>query len=594
MADDWGITGVEIDAILKAQERDDWWEYRQALHDASADKDSSPAKWLLAEICGMGFRPSSRDRPYVALGSGPGFRTLEPQDLLPEQLDFIARIADETKNADLSSRLFDILWILRHDRHACLRAAESFFVAAKEVEDPQNWRASIDRYSRALILAKSLGKSTDLPDRIGSHLLDRVRHYNGTDELYLTRHLVQLLYVLKKGKPAELVAFLEKGASTAKVPGNDFRHREYLELAAKLADRAGDVAKSKSIRLMIAESLVVDAGIRSQAGQAGAAHSFYEDAILIMRQIGEAKRVEELVILLNAAGKESLKSMQKFEFKIDVSDQVKAAQELMAGCNANDGIIRLASIFGAFDPNELEAAVKEDARQAPLSSIIPMTHMSSDGKKVAMSKGLSLDHDVDNSEALRVKVVQKAVQQYGLIGAAAIKPALAALRQETQVGESDIAPFVVTSRFVAPGCTEAFIRGLTAGFHWDFYGALSFLLPQFEQSLRWHLQLAGVITSSLDTQGIEEEWPLGKLLSHQVTRKTFGPGLILAMRAYLVDKVGPNIRNLSLHGVLKPQEHNTMSGMLVWWLTLKLVVLGSPIAKAYLEKQLVTDETPER
>ena len=106
MADDWGITGVEIDAILEEAGKDTGHEYAQALAAEITDKVTSPAKGLLADVLRMHLNVHDPAKPvfmpwYVMGGS----RSLLPEDLSADQLDFLARIAGETKNPHLLARL---------------------------------------------------------------------------------------------------------------------------------------------------------------------------------------------------------------------------------------------------------------------------------------------------------------------------------------------------------------------------------------------------------------------------------------------------------------------------------------------------------
>lgn len=580
MADDWDITGAEIDTILDGAEKDTGYVFAQALAAEITDKATSPAKGLLVDVMRIYLNVDDPTKPaYIPLYVMGGSRSLLPEDLSVSDLDFLARIASETKNPHLLARLNDILWVVRKDSAAAKRAAEAYFDFGKDVEGfDHSSTQSIQYYKRSLQLAKILGKATKIVDQVCDYLMLQLVRYDGDDFRMLSLRMAELLYEQKKGDAGKVAQLLEKSALVAQTPGQNFRHREYLELAAKFAERAKNTDYAKAMRVAVAESFAADAKLRSDGGDFGVAHGFYEQSIQAFRRAGETGRIEEMTQLMNAAGRASLKQMAKFNHSIDIREEVEAAEKMMMGVSISEGIIRIASLASAIKPRDLEDEVRREAEQSPLLHLVHMVQMNQDGKKVGVNKGLAPDGQ-DDAEALRGKVIQRAVRQYDLIGAAGIRPALHAFTKANVIRESDIEPFVKTSRFVSPYSTTAYIRGLTAGFYWDFYGALSFMLPQVEQSLRWLLQLEGKITSSLDHKGIEEEWPLAKLLSHDAIKHTLGEGLVLALKAMLTDKLGANIRNRSLHGLLTPLEHNFIQGLVVWWLMLKLVVITSSWAQ---------------
>jgi len=80
----------------------------------------------------------------------------------------------------------------------------------------------------------------------------------------------------------------------------------------------------------------------------------------------------------------------------------------------------------------------------------------------------------------------------------------------------------------------------------------------------------------VDGDGVEDEKGFGGLLNMAETEKIFGPGVVMEMKALLVDHAGPNLRNDLAHGIIADAGAWSASAVFAWWLCLRLVVL--PVA----------------
>ncbi|MFZ1978698.1 MAG: DUF4209 domain-containing protein [Bacteroidota bacterium] len=109
-----------------------------------------------------------------------------------------------------------------------------------------------------------------------------------------------------------------------------------------------------------------------------------------------------------------------------------------------------------------------------------------------------------------------------------------------------------------------------AGLQGDFITAIHFLVPQFENSLRYILEQQGVPTSGIDDDGIQEEYDLNKLLFLEDTKKLFGENLIFHLQGLLVEKEGANIRNRMAHGLMYPGDFHSPDCIYLWALILRL------------------------
>jgi hypothetical protein len=87
---------------------------------------------------------------------------------------------------------------------------------------------------------------------------------------------------------------------------------------------------------------------------------------------------------------------------------------------------------------------------------------------------------------------------------------------------------------------------------------------------------------AIDDAGIEEEWPLQRCLAVPKIVKFFGEDLVCELRTLFIEKGGPNLRRLSMHGVMSPSEYRSLQSFYAWWLMLKMIFLLTPAVQQRL------------
>jgi hypothetical protein len=135
---------------------------------------------------------------------------------------------------------------------------------------------------------------------------------------------------------------------------------------------------------------------------------------------------------------------------------------------------------------------------------------------------------------------------------------------------------------VPEGHEILYAKGLQAGVRGDLDLAAHLLLPQIEHSLRYVLAQRGVITSSIDQEGIQKECDLNRMLYMPIVKEIFGDDLVFHLQRLLVDPLGANLRNRMAHGMMSSGEFFSIAVAYLYWLILQLVCL--PVI-TYLREQ---------
>lgn len=117
-------------------------------------------------------------------------------------------------------------------------------------------------------------------------------------------------------------------------------------------------------------------------------------------------------------------------------------------------------------------------------------------------------------------------------------------------------------------------RGLHAGLNGDFVVSTHLLVPQLEESVRYLLAQTGIIASSLDDAGVQEEIDLNRTLCSskfaEPLAEILGKDIVFEMRTLLVERFGANLRNDMAHGLVDHDSFYSPSARYLWWLALHL------------------------
>ena len=582
------ITATEIDQVTMGVSPPNDHMLASAFR-ARATSDDSQDPWrLLANVFDIHLRPSNPDEPFGPMMVMDGKRSMVPSDLGDEQIGLLRQMLQGVANPAVRCRLGDVLWTARRDGRAGQEAVPGYIALGILLEDADMWPPCMEAYERAIRLARSLGRNSRLLTTALQHVADRVAHYNGEDPSFFTARALALLEEFRYGDAAVLSGYAITAAKRRNVAGDPYSARAYWDIAARLLARAGRPSEAEQARIESAQTWVAEADQKEAAGNHGAAQSHLDSAIQAYRAIPGCKQLlPQLHRRLDAAGAEALKSMRPISSApIDIGPLVRAAQESVLGLPMADAIYALACAAPSMDPDKLRSQVMEAAGKTPLSSMLSSLMYDRAGRVVHKSPGLFTDDPDEREQAVEVQVSRHADLIRNLTVSAQILPALMALLGEHTIEEADILSLLEGSVLVPEGRDGLFAIGLTAGFRRDMVTAMHLLIPQLEHALRVLLRDAGTISASIDQDGIQSDWPLGRLLSADVIRPVLPDTLIFELRSLLIFKGSSNIRNRLCHGLLEADEFGTANVIYTWWLLLKISLHGTPRFQAWIDERL--------
>ena len=191
-------------------------------------------------------------------------------------------------------------------------------------------------------------------------------------------------------------------------------------------------------------------------------------------------------------------------------------------------------------------------------------------RETGKKDNLSLDR---NNPSVWQAMIWNYSLQISLTVQTGIINALNVLLSEHFISEHEITEIVRIANIIPCDRQKVFIKGIMAGFSFDFITSLHLLVPQIENLVREQLHIHGIRTITLDKDGIEVEVGLSTLVEKTEFTQIFGEDIAFEIRALMCESTGSNLRNNVAHGLLNENEMQSAASIYFWWFCFKLVYM---------------------
>ena len=564
-----------------------WQAFSSAARKASEDNRPSHGKalWLLADACSMMLSPKSLNEPFKPFMVIEGRRSVIPDDFSESDTAFYAEIVDAIDDAWLKARVADLVWLKQRPRSVqfALAAIDAYRLIPLDTE---TWiRGGRECWERAISLARMLkaGAGTRLAE-MEKAILDAF-NTAAKESGFLALWLADLMdaYGLGRTHSAVIAQKLNVRAVEFEGDGDLHRSREFFDAASRWFGRSGDEAKAAEMTVAVAEGWVKEAIARVSSDQPNhmVAASFYEKSIQIYRSIPRSQRlihlgderIAELHRHMSDAGEKSLDELDTVKTPgVDISELVENARKSVAGKSVHDALFSFANIYQGARVDQVRTAAEKILQQSIFRRLAGSTHLSRDGRVIAKQPAAGFDNtQASDDPALWAQMVHDYQILINIVVHGDIWPAHEVLLQEHRLREDDFISLASQSPIVPRGRERLFGKALHAGYDRDFTVAMHLLAPQIEHMVRFHLKNAGVKTTNLDIDGIENENGLSTLMGLPETETVFGKDFSFEIKALFCDSLGPNLRNELAHGLLDDDSFQSIHAIYAWWMVLRLV-----------------------
>ena len=165
------------------------------------------------------------------------------------------------------------------------------------------------------------------------------------------------------------------------------------------------------------------------------------------------------------------------------------------------------------------------------------------------------------------------------------------IKEKFSFGEEELRFIVESNAFIPNDRRQAFLKGLSAGFDYDYITALSILMPQVENAIRRLAQECGAVVYKTDEHGVEECLSLDSILSLPEIEECLDPDFLFNIKVFFTSDYGLGMRNIVSHGLSSDAEFSSYSSLIVWWFTLHICCIYSPeLRKRVSEKRNTNPE----
>lgn len=595
-------------SVLTSCERHEYHHYYERLNqesrklEESGDKIGSRVFALLSVVSSFHPNYDAKGNPYGSMWSGfNGRRSLNAEDLTDHDLAALGGIVDEIVDPELRARVADILWVTKKDFKVAKLAITSFLATADRLKTGDMWPPYADRLERAAQIAAIRGFEQEKAQVITVLEAAIQEHYGDLTSGLLCERLMGILMLLEAGEASNYASMSEQFARDLAKQGNWHFAEHYWERAELWHRRNKNAAEVQRCAIERAETFIS----RAEAGLPGRKTNYMYAAHWMgkgLEALRRAKADPARIVMVNKRFLElqklSLGEMGSFEVPVDkmpgFRDEEKKAQEAAAkkvqGLDFPTAIAGLALINRPTSWEEMKKQHAATAESAPLLSIIGASAIDRTGKKTDVIPPQSPGAAGRDDDAARKQMVQQAqMVNWPLRVTWCIEPARVAILQEHGVRLRELWFLVESNPFISAGHEGIFLRGVQSGFFGDWLTAMHLLVPQIEASIRHVLQQRGVITSTLDGEGIQQERDLNQLLWMKETEDVFGQDILFDLRGILVERFGHNLRNELAHGLVTEGGFYNAASVYLWWLIIHLLWIGH----ALLQNQADDVKSPD-
>lgn len=533
---------------------------------------------FLAEVCSLHPDYSQAGNAYEV-----PWRLVE---LSPSGLDALESTIDQISDPEFRARVGDVLWEFRRRHKAAETAVRAFIDSSQALESIEHWPLFTQRLERALGLAAKLGRDKQLHREVCTHVEDSIQKYRHEPEAgFLCAKLIQILAEQKRLDAAKYAALSQELAEQFTASKQWDHAHKYWRLCAKFNHGLSDTDATKSALQRAAECWVqkAEANLVSDKPDHLFASHWVGMAFQELQQAGasEERRTEvhRRFRELQKLGMQQMKPLDLSDAVVEMAETnasklAELGKSHVAGYPFQRAIFRLAFMVPPPNPEEIKQRIESESRQSVWVNLMPTATVTETGLTADQLGPMPNSAGPERDEWMLKRAYFHARQFEWPHLAQLIEAARQQIIDEHPAGFDELAFLIASNPFIPRGHEGIYLRGLHAGLFGDWLIAVHLLVPQLEASIRWVFEQRGIITSTVESEGIQQERLLGKLLFHAEMEAVFGRERSFNLRGVLVEKFGFNLRNDMAHGFISEHGFFSPAAPVLWWLVLQMCCLG--------------------
>ncbi|WIN08800.1 MULTISPECIES: DUF4209 domain-containing protein [Pseudomonas] len=555
--------------------------YKQAC--AEGNHAASRAYRMLMVVCSYHFSVDRHDA-FGPRAIKDGMRTPIPADIAGPQSHVLANIAEQIDHPLIRARVADVAWYNhRKLQPTATLAIESYcqtvtFYLEDKLSfayEPASGLSSkiVDLIERVFHIITGTGKQNSLPEiatATWKQLYFQAKElgcFPSFNRLALLGQTFKLIEWSQVAKDAE------HAAETSKLNDYAMAVKSVWELAAHAHKQSKDYEAFKHCKLKsIEQTLKMREGVDSFMAKA----SWTRDAIRELRSIpGMQKEQEKLKVELLDQQAQAAHELSPFCTPMDFSMERTGTVDIFKDLTLPDFLYRFAHICAIPEKMALHTDVIKARSDSFLSDLFSGQLYTDVLGRVVNQAPTSNLNDTPSSEWYDHQCLPYLDFHYQYWVESRVKPAARTLLTNFATDDRHLMAIASASPFVASGFEGTYALGLARFLQGDMMSACHLLFPQLENSLRHVLSNAGIDTSKLNEEMLQEDRSISGLLKNrrEQLESIFGVDLIYTIDLLFNMKGGPSLRHEMAHGKLASESCYLASSIYACWLMYHLACL---------------------
>jgi hypothetical protein len=512
--------------------------------------------------------PEDRYDPLKPTWQGVNERKYLPHDLDEKSGEYLAYIASQITDPEISARLFDASWLVVRRVEYARRAVLAYLDAASQSVIhgfPQEVLVRLQRaYQFAWILRSPLFRAAVNVD---------IRRIISTDMVASSVWISEFLeaYIEHNGvDDSEWIrTFVEEHAQTSTHSGDFILARSYLAALEKYHKKQKDEKELRATRARVAETFELEADSFTGWSDTLLAAMSLEKAYKLYRNNGRKRDADRVYSHLRKKQREAVEKFYKVETaSLDVTQLVKSARDHVSTCDKHTTLLRFATLTKVLNVKREVSTAKNLISQYPLQNLFGKLHTATDGRIVHRTSGYGFVPDNSDADAaVTEKLFEIGRLHVNLVGETEVMPALYQMQFEHCYRQNDFLRIVKNNPMIPEGKEALVAKGLLYGYNFQMSEALSLLIPAYESGIRNVLELNDFETTTMGKNDIQETMPFGTMVYRHddVIKRLFTEDIAFMNKLLFVDRRGVNFRSALAHGELSYKDFFAPAAFYIFW-----------------------------
>ncbi|MGI5906638.1 MAG: DUF7380 domain-containing protein, partial [Candidatus Pararuminococcus gallinarum] len=436
----------------------------------NAQKEDARILSVLSGALSMSYSESEKNyQPMYVLRDG--HRTFSMDDFQASDVEMLGVVANTVNSVWVRAQLLDILWILSKDYQYGKKSILIYLKWFQDAFDPNEWVECHRIIHRALDISKQLGKSSQEYKQVRETINDAIFKLNGTDPLFLSINLIQLVFPDAQHKDIEKYLQVVNKILQQRI---DEQNENFHLVEETFSVQRSLLKRLKCDEKIVNSNLNLGNYYEKQANKLLERNDKFKAIILLKKACFiyakvKSERLLEVRARLTKLQQSAVDNMTAIPLEFNVQQIYETVSKLFWGLSLQEVIIQLGRLVRFCKVEEVEKEVIKEQKQFIFKSLFPSAILNEHGKITETLPPLDIENPKGNPDLFRKHMVQFVSQRRRIGEAVALRFAYKFLQDAGTLSEEEF-DFLVFDNPIVPDGREEIVRtGLYLGLSGKLY-----------------------------------------------------------------------------------------------------------------------------